>query len=459
MAVLTLLSLAFAYAVFQKGGVWPRDWNVFLLVPGVLSLCCWFRARRPEMAPHPEGGTRWALMLLPAYVVFQLVPLPLGMVRLLSPARAELHEALAQQVAVGMYTPLSVVPAAGFEHFIRIAGYVLVFLLIRELAYRLPERPWALALPVVVVAALEATLGLVQYYTPGTEGLARGTYVNRNHFAGLLGMALPFAVMYAVAVLRRNRTPHHSPARPALIACATLGLAALILVGIIHSLSRMGFIAALVSLFVMGALALGAGQRAWRRWVPVSVVAAVVVIGFLYLPPNELIQRFGELAASEDVSAATRAQIWRESLRLVKAFPVFGCGLGGYHSAFFRYKEVAPAQTVDFAHNDYLQYLAELGVAGFALAVAGVAAVWASALRAASAHAEADGRALAVACAGALTAILMHSLTDFNLYIPANAALLAWIAGISSGLMFSSHPGRGSSRVVEVKPGSGLVVL
>jgi hypothetical protein len=38
-----------------------------------------------------------------------------------------------------------------------------------------------------------------------------------------------------------------------------------------------------------------------------------------------------------------------------------------------------------------------------------------------------------VAGAGALAAILLHSLVDFNLYIPANAMLLAWIAGMVVG--------------------------
>jgi hypothetical protein len=39
-----------------------------------------------------------------------------------------------------------------------------------------------------------------------------------------------------------------------------------------------------------------------------------------------------------------------------------------------------------------------------------------------------------VACAGSLAAILLHSLADFNLYIPANAMLLAWIAGLTVGI-------------------------
>jgi hypothetical protein len=37
-----------------------------------------------------------------------------------------------------------------------------------------------------------------------------------------------------------------------------------------------------------------------------------------------------------------------------------------------------------------------------------------------------------MACTGSFAAILLHSFVDFNLYIPANAMLLAWIAGIAA---------------------------
>ena len=53
------------------------------------------------------------------------------------------------------------------------------------------------------------------------------------------------------------------------------------------------------------------------------------------------------------------------------------------------------------------------------------------------------GRYLGIAAVGSLTAIALHSLVDFNLYIPANAMLLAWIAGVAEGLEFTdSRPRR-----------------
>jgi len=420
---LLLLSAAFSYAVFQKGGVWSQDWNIFLLILGLLAL--FYRPRTP--VPRLEPWLRWPLILLPCYAAFQLLPLPIPLLRILSPARAEIQAALG-----GSFAPLSVVPVATLHHFIRISACVAAFLLLRQLAHRFSGRPWTLAYPIILIASLEAALGLAQ------QPEAHGTYVSRNHYAGLLEMSLGFPVAYALACGSNLLVG-------ALTACASLSAAALILLAIIHSQSRMGFIAALFSLFVMALLALP-----FRKWTALALAAALVLLAFIYLPPDQLIARFADLASTDEISGDTRAHIWSDTLRLIAAYPVFGCGLGGYHSAFLRYKQVAPASTVDFAHNDYLQFLAELGIIGFAIAAALILSVLFLTLRALSKHTTRQGRALALASIGGLAAILLHSLVDFNLYVPANALLMTWIAALAATLMFSSRP-LPAPRVIEVK--------
>jgi hypothetical protein len=73
------------------------------------------------------------------------------------------------------------------------------------------------------------------------------------------------------------------------------------------------------------------------------------------------------MATTQEPLEDTRKQIWKESLPLVAAYPITGCGLGAYESCFLAYKKVAPGYTVDFAHNDYLQVMAEFGLPAFAL--------------------------------------------------------------------------------------------
>jgi hypothetical protein len=119
--------------------------------------------------------------------------------------------------------------------------------------------------------------------------------------------------------------------------------------------------------------------------------------------------------------------------------------LGGYETAFLRFKVTHPLVTDDFAHNDYLQVLAELGILGLSIMAALAVSMVKTAVQKAVGSADSGTRFFAVACAGAMAAILVHSLADFNLYIPANAMLLAWIAGMTAGFRnnpFSTADGR-----------------
>jgi len=466
-ATLIVLGGVLGYAVFRWGGVQLAVQYEFLLALGLLAMVYSLARRRHPSAPLPGRALRWAAALLPAYVLLQAVPLPLALLRVASPLRALAVHTLEPIGVKPSFAPLSVSPAATFQHFLLLCGYVAVFLLVRELTLHFgaiplarsgrrgntppysgrrdqPEatlgaeenRRWIMIAPIVTLGALEAGLGLWQNLGRTGEAAQWGTYVNHNHYAGFLEMALPFAVMYPVALLRRARLRGNPSLAPSLAACGVWGLAAVMLAGIANSLSRMGFIATLGSALVMGTLAFGNRPLGWlkssrkRRWGAAGMLAMVLLAGFAFLPSERLILRFAELTSS-DPTGGGRARLWAATIPLIKAYPVFGCGLGGYETAFLKFKAFDPLVRDDFAHNDYLQLLAELGLAGFAILAVPACSLVMSTLRKAAVSQDPEGRYFAVACAGALAAILLHSLADFNLYIPANAMLLAWIAGMT----------------------------
>jgi O-antigen ligase len=461
---LTLLGLVFAYAVYLDGGASRGSWESCLPVIGLTGLIYWLRTRRTELAPPLEGWLMRAALLLPVYAAVQAVPLPLPVLRMLSPARAELQVALTKADAAGNFASLSVVPPVTLRHAVTLAGLLVVLLLVREFAWRWPERRWTLAAPFVFVAALEAALGIVQ---AAEGGAAHGTYVNHNHFAGLLEMALPFAAVYAAVMARRVRRREEARLRssrgrsvlkPAMGACIALSAAVLMVAGVVASQSRMGFVSALTGLGVaIVFLTLWREQSNKHRWNALAVVlaAALAGTGLALLPSDGLVSRFGYLV-QQDLSADTRMKIWNETLALIAAYPVFGCGLGGYESAFLRFKSVVPMHTVDYAHNDYLQGVAELGVAGFLLAACLLVTVVRTLLRG-RLSSDREERCFAVACLGAMTAILLHSITDFNLYMPANAMLLAWICG--AGLGSLRYRASGAARIVDVAPARWMPVF
>ncbi|MDQ6664107.1 MAG: O-antigen ligase family protein [Acidobacteriota bacterium] len=440
---LTLLGLIFAYAVFWHGAVLPETWDQILLALAILGGIYPLMAPSAERAPALPRWLRTVLVLLPGYVVFQLLPLPVSWLRMLSPAKARLYEALGPvALATGSWEPLAVRPAITLLYLLRIVGYLITFLIARQLVHRFCERPWMSVLPIVIVATAEALLGVFQTTRlESADAFAIGTYVNRNHFAGMLEMAFPFAVMRVISLLRTTGPESWSRLVPVARIGAYLMASGLILLGIFSSLSRAGVVAAVFSLTLIASAEpvpmLGQRYRGFPGWspgwLPGIAVALLLVAGFAAISPSRLMSRFTELATPE-IAGMDRRAIWSQTLRVVADYTLTGCGLGGYRATYLRYKTEMPLWTTDFAHNDYLQLLAELGGAGFLIVAAGLMGVLYMAIRGWSAVSSAEARSLSVACTAALGAILIHSLVDFNLYIPANAMEVAWIAGVAVAL-------------------------
>ena len=405
---------------------------VCMMLTGLLGFAYWLWRRRAVRAHRLGSGLDWMVLLPPSYALFQAVALPLSAIRVLSPARARLVDALGAVMAPPRWAPLSVTPAATMFHCLLFATCVVFFLIIYDLAAKLAGRVWLIVLPLVIFAAAEAALGLAQM-SANPEGVATGTYGIRNHYAGLLEMVLPFAVLYPIAVFGRARSRERGEVRPYLLACSGWGIAAVIMAGVLVSLSRMGFLSMLMSMVFIALVAL-LRRHAWRRNAFVlGAISAGALAVVVLLPPVRLILRFEDM---DKGSSESREVVWRASLPLVAEYPLFGCGLGGYGSAFPAFKTSGPTLIQDYAHNDYVQYAAELGIVGFT-AFAMPIAIILSRLRRAWQDSPQDIRWLALACAGSAMAIGLHSFADFNLYVPANMITFAWVLGVAA---HAGHP-------------------
>jgi putative inorganic carbon (hco3(-)) transporter len=440
--LLVLLTLLLSFALYRAGGVIRDDWYPLAAGFGMVSIAL-LAQRKFKIAPPLPGSLRVVAVLLPVYLVFQVIPLPVRMIAAVSPARAAMERAMAIFGPASAFAPISVIPHTTFLHFLQAATCSLVFVSVRQGVWNLGARPWAAAWPLILLGAMEALLGLAQSHAAQAAPGAAGTFINHNHFAGFLEMVLPFAVLCPVGLWEQMRG---RGAWPVLGSCCSIAAAAVILAAILRSFSRMGFLAALVGLCVSGTGILLSGGwlaklgRGKRFAIIAAAGAALIAAGLVYLPPDQLVRRFG----ASDI----RWEIWKESLPLTRVYWLFGCGSGGYESVFMKYKVTDPMFRIDYAHNDYLQRFIELGAAGSLVAGYLIFAVLRESRRAAATHASRSGRALAIACLASLAAILLHSTVDFSLYIPANALVFAWICGMAVSVMFSSQPWR----TIQVQP-------
>ena len=199
---LVTVSFAVGFAVFHSGGGDPASWSLSLLIVGLAALVL-TPFLTPESSSPLETAALGAALLFPAYVVLQLIPLPLSLLRTLDPTRAEIANALGSIIPAPSFASVTISSDRTWVHLSRIASYMLVFFVAREATRRAGKRLWWSAAPLLVLGGLEALLGLAQ--GSGSTAVPSGTYVNHNHFSGLLEMTLPFALMLGAAVLYHGR--------------------------------------------------------------------------------------------------------------------------------------------------------------------------------------------------------------------------------------------------------------
>jgi O-antigen ligase len=436
LACLCLLGVFLGYAIFNNESV--EAWHICLAGVGVVAVVSFARpAASAAAAPPPlPRCLTWAIVLFPCYAIFQLLPLPVFVLRIFSPERVRILEGLRIITTPPSFAPLTTVPSATVEYLLSIVGYTLTFLVVRKFAWQLGlARNWIPVVCLIGIAAIQAVWALFESANSG-PGIAHGSYVNRNHFAGLLEMAIPFTIAYALYAFDGRR--HSASALSAVKASASVCSGVLLLTAVIGSLSKMGFFATLCGIFVFFSFAL-VSLRGWKRGVGVACLAGALAAGFVFLPSDPLVGAVGEtLSQGTRSDLEGRLPVWRDTEHLLREYPVFGSGLGTYSSVFPKFQTSSLDLFVPHAHNDFLEFATDLGLLGFLiLAVIVGCVIWiaAKAIPSSSRYT----RYLALGCIGAITAMLIHSTVEFNMQDGPNAMFLAWIAGIVASLWKNSR--------------------
>jgi O-antigen ligase len=258
---------------------------------------------------------------------------------------------------------------------------------------------------------------------PRLGGWVYGPYVNHNHYAGLMELLIPIPLVLALAhfVNEKERV--------------AAGIAAAVMVATVFlSGSRGGMIAVFVELAIFAVL-LSYQKKKVR--IAIGAVAFVVVVGsmLVWLGGKELGNRVSSISteARTEISGGMRLSIDRDGFRMFLRRPIFGWGLRTFPLVYPEYRSFYTNFFVNEAHNDYLQMLAETGVLGFAVMVWFVVVLYRRALRKIGKWNSDVSCAVSLVCTLGITGMLVHSFFDFNLQIPANAALFYVLCAIAAG--------------------------
>jgi O-antigen ligase len=200
--------------------------------------------------------------------------------------------------------------------------------------------------------------------------------------------------------------------------------AAIMAATIFLSGSRGGMIAFLVELSVLTLFALQRNKKLHMNWIA-GLFPVIVVCLLMWLGGSEFTNRVSTINTETrtEISGGMRMNIVRDGLKMSRQKPILGYGLGTFPDVYPKFRSFYSEVWINEAHNDYLQLLVETGALGLAVMLWFLSVTYFKAAQKLSAWADNPNGMLALAALLGCTGILVHSFVDFNLQIPANAAI------------------------------------
>jgi O-antigen ligase len=440
-----ILSLVIAGAVLAFGGVQPLAYSLTEVTLFACLLVLLLKQSREGKISLPLPI--WPLLFV-FFTVLQVVPIPSRLVAAIAPGNLRVPEAGTALTGEVGWTTLSMNVHATFIALAKLLAYLSAFALAAH-CFDSRKRKSRIVLSLVLLGFFETCYGTFQYLT-GWQKIfgytkqwytedATGTYINHNHFAGFLELTAPLVFglfFYFFQLWSQGRHDRFQPrastdsersAGARALAC--LFLLVLMAVGLIFSRSRGGILAALFSVIFIALLA----QLKARRKVLILGVFLFLVsaVGYgLWIGLDPVLARFEMLETPSYIRMEGRTALWKDELGLIRDHPLVGAGLGVFSSVFRRYQTAQVNFVVDHAHNDYLEFTSETGIIGVTLLFLPILYLFLKMILSFLDDPRRYRGAVTLGCIGATLALLIHSVTDFNLQIPANALTFAVILGI-----------------------------
>jgi O-antigen ligase len=134
-----------------------------------------------------------------------------------------------------------------------------------------------------------------------------------------------------------------------------------------------------------------------------------------------------------------RTYIWKDSMNMLKDFPVLGVGLGNFSLAYTLYKENAYWPHVyDHAHNDYIELATETGIVGFALVFWALIAFFRNLYRNEkyfSSEKDPFSYYITIGLVSGMFGMFVHTITEFTFQIPANAYYFTFMLALTASIV------------------------
>ena len=435
-------SSVLGWAAFSFGAVYT--WGHLPVAAVVLVFAAVF-VRLERVSPPREVWV--AFLLVISAVGLQLLPLSPDLLASVGPRNAEAASLLDVRLANvgGVLHGLSVDPGAT----IRGAAFLVVAAIWAATCLSILRRRNTvgdLAGHIAAIGALLAIVGLAQkamfngkllwFWQPlFSAGSSFGPFVNRNHFAGWMLLAVPLASGLLFGTLSGRERPTVGGLRRRLLqldskASAALTLvalaAAVMLCSLVWTMSRSGIAAAGVALTVMGSAAAIRLRRTTRRFVVVGYVLAAAVGAVAWRGADNLVDWYGNTSTLE-----WRFALWRDTLPALRDFWLTGSGFNTYGTVMILYPRTDNSVFPYEAHNDYLQLAVEGGLLVGVPVLLLIYAVAREAIRKLRQPQDDTTWWIRMGAVAGICGMAVQEITEFSLQIPGVALLFATCVAIA----------------------------
>ena len=404
-----------------------RDWSVGLLIMMISAIALLWGVSLFKNPQFHHKSMKIGLLMLGLLVLTQL------------------------WVAIQWLGGLSANPGATFQYLMLGISYSLFFIVVIAIFNTRKRLNWLLGV-LLVSGAFQAFYGASMVLS-GIEwlfgvpkehylGKATGTFVNRNHLAGYLEMTIALSIGFMMAMRDGKKFNWVNTVELLLSNKLLIRLAIIIMViGLVMTQSRMGNTAFVSSLIITGFLFILTFKEHRKR--NLAILISFIVIDILVISQYFGLERLKDRLVNTEVSVSQedgklvfdindlRGIAFTNSIPLAQEKAFTGHGAGSYEVVFISHAGPSFGGHFDHAHNDYIQFWVEFGLIGsIPLLIFSLMALFFAfkALRNQQSHYRSG---IGFGAMMAIIAIMIHSFTDFNLQIPANALTYTLVCAIA----------------------------
>lgn len=434
-----------AWGVLAFGAVYPWAYGPLFVACAAFGLIGLVGRPHGDVAAWPFAA---ALGIVALVAVVQIVPLPVDTLRWLTPETERVLRNYDVAFAVARPTPPHAVSLDPRATRLGLVALVCLALFLFGLSRSLRRRDVRHVVAGIIVLGVGLALfGLIQkalwngklywFWTPQEQGESFGPFVNRNHFAGWMLMALPLAIGYfcgrVAKGVERIKPGWHNRlmwlASPDATNTMLVGFAIVVMAtSLVLTFSRSGILGLMAAAIVIAFVVIRRQSTGVRRTVAAAYVFSIVLVALAWAGLDLVVSRFAVNAAND---MDRRVGAWNDAWHIFRRFPLAGTGLNTYGVATLFYQTINLTHHYDQAHNDYLQLAAE-GGALLLLPAAAALVTFCAAVRKrfAAASAASTDYWIRVGAVAGLVAIALQELGEFSLQMPGNAVMFCLLAAI-----------------------------